>query len=320
MARIANTFFELKNGNRQYDAMANLAGVYQDAGTPEICPSGFLVTKLQLMPASGYNGILNGNTWIFNKAVSGSNTTNGEILELFAYDSYDVNMVGDGVNNWRVGANTAGLELPADVVGTFCRIVPGWQYVFGSGNFSTAPTDLQTTKYATVSNGLLVAGSSAPDVDTGYWFEIVGEVYPTVGTRNWGKAYRVIAHFNGIAGTSAPVAPTADVTFALTTPSPDGSNTINGGGATKTVTVNVKNSTDSVVITATKTSGQTLAKGGTNQSNVTLGSDGSTTQTITVDTTNVATAGGSKNFTITVNEGSHTSISYAVTVTVAGAD
>ena len=42
MARIANTFFELKNGNRQYDAMANLAGVYQDAGTPEICPSGFL--------------------------------------------------------------------------------------------------------------------------------------------------------------------------------------------------------------------------------------------------------------------------------------
>ena len=129
MARIANTFFELKNGNRQYDAMANLAGVYQDAGTPEICPSGFLVTKLQLMPASGYNGILNGNTWIFNKAVSGSNTTNGEILELFAYDSYDVNMVGDGVNNWRVGANTAGLELPADVVGTFCRIVPGWQYV-----------------------------------------------------------------------------------------------------------------------------------------------------------------------------------------------
>lgn len=27
-----------------------------------------------------------------------------------------------------------------------------------------------------------------------------------------------------------------------------------------------------------------------------------------------------KNFTITVNEGSHTSISYAVTVTVAGAD
>ena len=101
---------------------------------------------------------------------------------------------------------------------------------------------------------------------------------------------------------------------------PDGSNTINGGGATKTVTVNVKNSTDSVVITATKTSGQTLAKSGTNQSNVTLGSDGSTTQTITVDTTNVATAGGSKNFTITVNEGSHTSISYAVTVTVAGAD
>ena len=193
--------------------------------------------------------------------------------------------------------------------------------MFGSGNFSTAPTDLQTTKYATVSNGLLVAGASAPDANTGYWFEIVGEVYPTVGTRNWGKAYRVIAHFNGIAGTSAPVAPTADVTFALTTPSPDGSNTINGGGATKTVTVNVKNSTDSVVITATKTSGQTLAKSGTNQSNVTLGSDGSTTQTITAGHHQCGLLPAqARNFTITVNEGSHTSISYAVTVTVAGAD
>ena len=41
MARIANTFFELKNGNRQYDAMANLAGVYQDAGTPEYLPLRF---------------------------------------------------------------------------------------------------------------------------------------------------------------------------------------------------------------------------------------------------------------------------------------
>ena len=96
MAHIDYTFFELKNGNRQYDAMANIPGVFQNAGSPDICPSGFLVTKLELMPASGYNGIKNGNTWIFNPAVSGSNTTNGEILELFAYESYDVNMVGDG--------------------------------------------------------------------------------------------------------------------------------------------------------------------------------------------------------------------------------
>ena len=318
MARIANTFFELKNGNRQYDAMANIPGVFQEDGEPAICPSGFLVTKLELLPASGYNGILNGNTWIFNPAVSGSNTTNGEILELFAYDSYDVNMVGDGVNNWRVGANTAGLELPEGIVGTFCRIVPGWQYVFGSGNFSTLPTDLTTTKYVTIANGLLVASSSAPAANAGYWFEIVGEVYPTVGTRNWGKAYRVIAHLNGAAGTSTPVTPTAGVTFALTTPSPDGSKTITGGGATMTVAVSVENATESVVITATKTASQVVTVGGTNASLVTP-ADNVTAPTYTVNTSSIATAGGSVTFTLMVTEDSHTSITYNVTVTVAGA-
>lgn len=318
MARIANTFFELKNGNRQYDAMANIPGVFQNAGSPDICPSGFLVTKLELLPTTGYNGILNGNTWIFNPAVSGSNTTNGEILELFAYDSYDVNTVGDGVNNWRMGANTAGLELPEGIVGTFCRIVPGWQYVFGSGNFSTLPTDLTTTRYATVANGLLVAGSSAPAANAGYWFEIVGEVYPTVGTRNWGKAYRVIAHFNGIAGTSAPVTPTTGVTFALTTPAAGSGNSISGGDDTMAVTVNVVNTTASVVITGTKTAAQTVTVGGTNASLVTpAGTD--TAPTYTINTSSIAADGGSVNFTLMVTEDGHTSITYTVTVTVAGA-
>ena len=50
MARIANTFFEPKNGNRQYNAMANIPGVFQNAGSPDICPSGLLVTKLELLP------------------------------------------------------------------------------------------------------------------------------------------------------------------------------------------------------------------------------------------------------------------------------
>ena len=318
MARIPNTFFELKNGNRQYDAMANIPGVFQEDGSPAICPSGFLVTKLNLLPASGYNGILNGNTWIFNPAVSGSNTTKGEILELFAYDSYDVNMVGDGVNNWRVGANTAGLELPEGIVGTFCRIVPGWQYVFGAGNFATLPTDLTTTIYATVQNGLLVASSTAPAANAGYWFEIKGEYYPTVGTRNWGKAYRVIAHFNGIAGTSTPVTPTAGVTFALTTPTASGTNTITGGGATMAVAVNVENATESVVITGTKTATQVVTVGGTNSSLVTAAGTG-TAPTYTVDTSSIATDGGSVNFTLTVTEDGRTPITYTVTVTVAAA-
>ena len=318
MARIANTFFELKNGNRQYNAMQNIPGVFQEDGQPAICPSGFLVTKNSLLPASGYNGIKNGNTWIFNPAVSGSNTTNGEILELFAYDSYDVNMVGDGVNNWRVGANTAGLELPVGIVGTFCRIIPGEQYVFGAGNFATLPTDLTSTIYATVQNGLLVASATSPTANTGYWFEVTGEHYPTVGTRSWGKAYRVIAHFNGVAGTSAPVTPTDGVTFALTTPTAGSGNSITGGDDTMAVAVSVVNTTASVVITGTKTATQVITVGGTNQSLVTPGGT-STAPTYTIDTSSVATDGGSVNFTLAVTEDGHTPITYIVTVTVAGA-
>lgn len=117
--------------------------------------------------------------------------------------------------------------------------------------------------------------------------------------------------------TGAPV-PTANVTFALTTPSPDGSNTIEGGGATKTVTVTVQNATESVVITATKTSSQNIAVSGTDSSDVTPGGSG-TNPTYTVDTSGIASAGGTKTFVLTVSESDKTSITYNVTVTVAGA-
>ena len=117
----------------------------------------------------------------------------------------------------------------------------------------------------------------------------------------------------------APDPDTADVSFALTTPSPGGDNTINGGGANRTVTVNVANATSSVVLTATKTAAQSIAVGGTDQGDVTPG-ENDTNPTYTVNTTSVQAAGGSKTFTLTVSEASHTSITYNVTVTVAAPD
>ena len=117
---------------------------------------------------------------------------------------------------------------------------------------------------------------------------------------------------------AAPPPDTADVTFALTTPSSGGSNTLSGGGSNKTVTVSVENTTSSVVITATKTSEQSVAVGGTNQADVTPGGT-DTNPTYTVDTTDIATAGGSSDFTLTVSQPDFTSIVYTVTITVAGA-
>lgn len=124
--------------------------------------------------------------------------------------------------------------------------------------------------------------------------------------------------YNVTVEVAAPPPDTADVTFALTTPSSGGSNTLSGGGSNKTVTVSVENTTSSVVITATKTSEQSVAVGGTNEADVTPGGT-DTNPTYTVDTTDIATTGGSSDFTLTVSQPDYTSIVYTVTITVAGA-
>lgn len=124
--------------------------------------------------------------------------------------------------------------------------------------------------------------------------------------------------YNVTVEVAAPPPDTADVTFALTTPSSGGSNTLSGGGSNKTVTVSVENTTSSVVITATKASEQSVAVGGTNEADVTPGGT-DTNPTYTVDTTDIATTGGSSDFTLTVSQPDYTSIVYTVTITVAGA-
>lgn len=109
---------------------------------------------------------------------------------------------------------------------------------------------------------------------------------------------------------------TADVTLALTTPAAGSGNAITGGGATKTVEVDVVNTTASVVITGTKTTKQTVVVGGTNASVVTAGGTAAA-PTYTVNTDDIKTAGGSKTFTLTVKETGKADIIYTVTVEVA---
>lgn len=199
MPSIPNTGFEVKVTNMQYNATQNIAGVFHNAKDEvEACPSGFLCTRKKLLPNSGYAGVNNGNAWIMEAAVSGAPSASGTVPKIYAFNSYDVNRVGQGNNTWMMGANTFGLELPADgIPGTFTEIIEGEQYVFGSGNFATLPADTATAIYATIADGLLVASATEPPAGTGFWFEITAKVNPTVGTRNWGDAYRAIARYNG---------------------------------------------------------------------------------------------------------------------------
>lgn len=107
-----------------------------------------------------------------------------------------------------------------------------------------------------------------------------------------------------------------EATFALTTPTADSDNYIKGGGSEMSVKVNVANSTSSVVITATNKSGQTFDKSGTNQDKVTIGGSG-TALTVTVDTTELASEGGTYKFNVIVKESGAISITYSFIVDVA---
>jgi hypothetical protein len=110
---------------------------------------------------------------------------------------------------------------------------------------------------------------------------------------------------------------TANIALALTAPAPGVGNTITGGGAVRTVTVNVVNLTASVVLTGTKLSGQAVVVGGTHALDV-LATGTGVAPIYTVNTSSVSAAGGSKVFTLTVSETGKADIVYTVTVTVAG--
>lgn len=176
------------------------------------------------------------------------------------------------------------------------------KYVMDDGSLGTPlMTDLDF-----VSAAAAVATVSAQGIVTGV---AAGTTEVTITTKS-PKKLTTTANVTVTGGTPAPI-PTAGVTFALTTPTPDGDNTITGGGADKAVAVNVATGTTSVVLTGTKTADQAVTVGGTNASDVTAGGT-DTAPTYTVDTT-----GGSKSFTLTVAETGKSEITYTVTVTVA---
>ena len=58
MAYIANTAFEVRVSNHEFDSVANITGKFQNS-TPadEICSAGFLCKRVSLIDNEGYSGI-----------------------------------------------------------------------------------------------------------------------------------------------------------------------------------------------------------------------------------------------------------------------
>lgn len=177
MAYIANTAFEIKVSNHEFDSIANITGKYQASNADaEICP-GFLATRASLVVNEGYDQVgptgstvtlTNTNTWVMNDAVDSDTAQKG----IYACNPFDVNMASDGQGNfWKVGANTLSIKVPAGYLTTWTKIEFNNNnvYRFGIGNLSAA---LGSNTYFTIDDGLLVPGASKPSAGVPY-FELV---------------------------------------------------------------------------------------------------------------------------------------------------
>ena len=178
MAYIANTAFEIKVSNHEFDSIANITGKYQASNADaEICP-GFLATRASLVVNEGYDQVgpavstvtlTNTNTWIMNDAVDSDTAQKG----IYACNPFDVNMASDGQGNfWKVGANTLSIKVPAGYLTTWTKIEFNNNnvYRFGIGNLSAT---LGSNTYFTIDDGLLVPGASAPASAGVPYFELV---------------------------------------------------------------------------------------------------------------------------------------------------
>lgn len=173
MAYIANTAFEVRVSNHEFDSVANITGKFLNGSDePEICSAGFLCKRVALIDNEGYPaGTKNGNTWTMQ---AGAAT---DIL--FAANPHNVNEITDPIsgNVYKVNRETLGLPIPAGVEDTFTMIRADGAHVyrFGVGNLTTA---LGTNGYLTCGTstnaGKLVPAAAAPEAGSGIYFQVLG--------------------------------------------------------------------------------------------------------------------------------------------------
>lgn len=193
MAYIANTAFEQRVSNHEFDSMANITGkFYNGSDVAEECSAGFLCTKSALLPVDGYTGINNENSWKMVAATSSATNVDA----IYACNTGDVAYATNSASgaNYKMGINTLGLSIPAGDWGTFTRIDFEGQgiYRIGAGNVSgTVGTNL----YFTIDAGLFKTAAAAPTAGSGTpYFTLMGTGTFTEGVYAAGTYYDVQAH------------------------------------------------------------------------------------------------------------------------------
>lgn len=195
MAFTEKTAFEARLTNNENDILSHVAGLYQASNAAADCDAGRLVTASALSACEGFTGVYNENTWVMVDATDAANID----VPVFACDTYDTQLIGNGENNYFIGARTLGLGVPAGRYGNFTHIkFDGMShYRFGVGNFSTT---VGANKYATIDDGLLVPAASAPATAGAIYFEIIGTGNFVEGTSDSFVYYDVVAKRVTVAG------------------------------------------------------------------------------------------------------------------------
>lgn len=191
MSFTANTAFEARITNGVYDALANVAGKYQVSSTDTDCDAGQLCVRNGQIKVEGIpsaSNVYNENTWYMNAATS-SATANDVI---YACDTYDNQLLGNGSNNYFVGLRTLGLGVPAGRYGNFRRIDFDGQsvYRFGAGNVTINTSGDQ---YFTIDSGKLSSVTAEPSTAGDIYFKLRGTGYFTEGTSQSFAYYDVVA-------------------------------------------------------------------------------------------------------------------------------
>lgn len=188
MAFIAKTAFEPRITNNQFNDLCNITGKYQASSEDADCSAGLLCVRSEQLPCEGFGSVLNENAWYMNAAAA-TNTVDDVI---YACNTYDVQLLTNGSNQYAVGTKTLGLGVPAGRYGTFTRIDFDNQsvYRFGEGNLSAA---ISTNKFFTIANGLLVPAAAAPTTTGAVYFSLRGTGTFTEGTSASFAYYDVVA-------------------------------------------------------------------------------------------------------------------------------
>ena len=189
MSFTANTAFEARITNNEFNDLCNITGKYYVSTTATDCDAGLLCKRSALLDCEGFSGVKNENAW--KMVVAAATDTIDE--PIYACNTYESKLIPDGDgHSYFIGSETLGLGVPAGRYGTFTNIVFDGQHVyrFGAGNIDGT---VSTNTFFKIKAGYLEPAASAPTSTGAIYFKLMGTGKFVEGTSESFAYYDVLA-------------------------------------------------------------------------------------------------------------------------------